>query len=164
MHVACDMSRDTMKNLRQRRGVSLLELIAVVALMGILFAAGTARLGPGAADNMSARSAARVLATDLRHAQRRAITTGDDHYVEFTTQGSTITSYQLMRDDGGSPAAVDDLRQIPSGFTVTSADSQLRFDFEGTADAAYDVTLAGPDRTFRVQVVPVTGAVKVTES
>lgn len=152
-----------MKTTPQRRGVSLLELIAVVALMGILFAAGTVRLGPNAANDMSARAAARLLATDLQHMKRRAITTGDDHYVEFTTQGSTITGYQMYHNSG-SPETVDDLREFPSGLTVTSADSQLTFDFEGAASAAYDVTLAGPNRSMSVQVVPVTGAVIVTEN
>jgi prepilin-type N-terminal cleavage/methylation domain-containing protein len=149
---------------QQRRGVSLLELIAVVALMGIFFTAGIVRLGPSAANNMSARAAARLLATDLRHAQRQAITTGDDHYLEFQTQSSTITGYRTYRDDGGSGEQVDDLRDFPSRMTVTSAESQLRFDFEGSAAAAYDITFAGADRTMQVQVVPVTGAVRVTEN
>ena len=141
-----------------------MELIAVVALMGILFAVGAVRLGPGASNNMSARAAARILATDLRQAQRRAIASGDDHYLEFQTQSSVITGYQSFRDPGSSPIAVDGLREFPSGLAVTSADSKLTFDFEGTAAAAYDVTFAGPDRTWRVQVIPVTGAVKVFEN
>jgi len=152
-----------MCNQQQRRGVSLLELIAVVALMGILFVAGAVRLGPGAANNISARAAARLLATDLRQSQRRAIATGDDHYVEFQTQGSVISGYQCFRDPGSSPTAVDDVREIPSGLTVTSAESKWTFDFQGTAAAAYDATIAGPDRTWRVQVVPVTGTVKAFE-
>ena len=141
-----------------------LAAVVVVALMGIMFVAGTVRLGPGSSNNMSARAAARLLSCDMRQAQRRAITTGDDHYLEFQTQGSTIVGYRCYRDDGGSGVAVDDLREFPSGLTVTSADNQLNFDFEGAADSAYDVTLAGPDRSMRVQVVPVTGAVKVTEN
>ena len=132
--------------------------------MGILFVAGSVRLGPGATNNMSAQAAARLLATDLRQAQRRAIASGDDHYLEFQTQSSTITGYQGYRDPGSSPVAVDDLREFPSGLSVTSAESKLTFDFEGTAAAAYDITLSGPARTWRVQVVPVTGAVKVYEN
>jgi prepilin-type N-terminal cleavage/methylation domain-containing protein len=132
-----------MKTNRQRRGVSLLELLAVVSLMGILFVAGTVRLGPSAADNMSALAAARLLASDLRHAQRRAIATGDDHYLAFQTQGPVITGYQSYRDSGGSPVAVDEIREFPSGLTVTSAHNQLVFNFEGAANAAYSVSLAG---------------------
>ena len=104
------------------------------------------------------------MASDLIQARRRAIATGDNHYVEFTTSGGAATGYTLyQRVGGGGVQAVDEYRAFVQQETVNVSHSQAEFDFEGAALAAYQITFSGPDRTAQVTVVPVTGAVRVSE-
>jgi prepilin-type N-terminal cleavage/methylation domain-containing protein len=145
-------------------GLTLLELIVVLALIGIFAAVAAARLGTAPLKNFASHADARRLALDLLQARRRAIAYGDNHYLEFTSSGGQVVSYTLYRRlSGGGVEAVDEPREFPQQETVTASHAQAEFDFEGAALAAYQVTLAGPDRTWQVTVTPVTGAIRVTE-
>jgi hypothetical protein len=141
-----------------------LELLAVLALLGIFAAVAAARLGPAPLKNFASHADARRLALDLLQARRRAIATGDNHYLEFTSSGGQTTGYTLYRRlSGGGTQAVDAPREFSHQETVTASHSQAEFNFEGAALAAYQVTFTGPDRAWRVTVVPATGAVRVVE-
>jgi len=68
----------------RQRGFSLIELLVVVALVGILAAIAF----PSFTDwrrNMEYKSAARDIASILRDARQRAIATNREHRVEFDT-------------------------------------------------------------------------------
>ena len=52
---------------------------------------------------------------------------------------------------------------MPVDVTVTSVQTTLEFDFEGAALASYLINVAGPDRSWTVSVIPVTGAIQVAE-
>ena len=69
-----------------------------------------------------------------------------------------------MRRASGGDVQVDQIRVVPQDVIVTSALKQLEFDFDGTALAAYGVSIAGPDRSWDVTVVPLTGAIEVAET
>jgi Tfp pilus assembly protein FimT len=144
--------------------VTLLELLVVLTLLAVFTAVAIARIGVNPLKNFASQSDARRLASDLIQARRRAISTGDNHYVEFITSGGVATSYTVYRRlDGGSVQAVDASRSFVQQETVSVSHSQAEFDFEGAALAAYQITFTGPDRTAQVTVVPVTGAVRVSE-
>jgi Tfp pilus assembly protein FimT len=141
-----------------------LELIVVLILIGVFTAVAMARFGMDPLKNFASQSDARRLSSDLIQARRRAIATGDNHYVEFTSSGGAITGYTLYRRlGGGGVVAVDESRTFVQQETVGVSHSQAEFNFEGAALAAYQITFTGPDRTAQVTVVPVTGAVRVTE-
>ncbi len=135
----------------------------VLTLLAIFTAVAASRLGPLPRMNFAANADARRLALDMMQARRRAIATGDNHYLEFTSSGGQVTGYTLYRRLGGGAQAVDAARTFPHQETVTVSHAQAEFNFEGAALAAYQVTFTGPDRTWRLTVVPVTGAVRVTE-
>jgi hypothetical protein len=136
----------------------------VLGLIAIFVALAAARLGPHTIGNYRAAADARRLALDLLQTQRRAIATGENHYLEFAMSGGTALSYTLyQRNSGGGVTAVDTTRTFPDSLTVTPSHSIAEFNFEGAALAAYQVALSGPDRDWRITVVPLTGAVRVEE-
>ena len=146
------------------RALSLLELIASIAMLGLLAVAATTFLGSSTTGNAGAEGFARKLAIALVHARRSTISTGDNHYLSFTSADGSIVSFSLMRRTSGGDVQVDDTRAVPEGVTITSAQSTLEFDFEGSALSAYSITVAGPDRTWVVSVVQLTGTTQVTET
>jgi Tfp pilus assembly protein FimT len=142
-----------------------LELLAVLLLIAVFTAVAMARFGIEPLKNFASQSDARRLASDLIQARRRAISTGDNHYVEFASSGGAVTGYTIYRRlGGGGVAAVDAARPFVQQETISVTHSQMEFNFEGAALAAYQATFTGPDRTAQVTVVPVTGAVRVTGS
>ena len=147
-----------------RRAMSLLELTAVIAIVGLLAVASITRYGYSALGNGGAEGFARKLSLALSHARRSTISTGDNHYLLLTTSGSNVTSFALFRRASGGDVQVDQTRSVPSDVTVTSGATTLEFDFDGSALAAYSISVAGPDRSWTVSAVAVTGAVQVTEN
>lgn len=146
-----------------RQAMSLLELTLVVAILSLVTVASITRYGSNSIGNGSAEGLARKLSLALIQARRCTIATGDNHYLQLTSSGGTVTSYALVRRASGGDTQVDESRTVPSDVTVTSGVSVLEFDFEGSALGAYSVTIAGPDRSWNVSVVMLTGSVQVAE-
>lgn len=140
-----------------------MELILVVAVLAVLAAAAVSRFGATSLANLGANADARRIALDLYQAQRRAISTGDNHFVQFNSSGGSVISYALYRRTGGGDVLVDSARQVASDMTITASATEAEFTFEGTALAAYQIDVAGPDRTWTISVIPATGAVRVAE-
>lgn len=147
-----------------RRAMSLLEFTAVLAIVGVLASAAVTRFGYDSLSNGGAEGWARRLALALAHARRATISTGDNHYLQLSSSGSQVTSYALFRRTGGGDVQVDQTWQIPDDVTVTCANSQLEFDFEGQALAGYTLDVAGNGRSWNLTVVMLTGVVSVTET
>jgi prepilin-type N-terminal cleavage/methylation domain-containing protein len=147
-----------------RRGLSLLEMLAVVALLAIVAAVVLGRNGRSLVANFSSQGDARRVALALLQAKRRAITTGTDHAVEFTSGGGDIASLTVVSiAGGGATTIVEGPLPLAEDLVVTASHSQMVFTFEGQAAAAYWVQLAGADRTWRIDVVPITGAIHTSE-
>ncbi len=148
-----------------RRAVTLLELLAVVAILGIFAVIAVSRIGPDALQNFGARADTRRLALDLLQARRRSIATGENHYLAFAGGGGPTTGYTLYRRSASSGnIAVDEPHAFPGDVVVVTSHAEAEFTFEGTALAAYQVTLVGPQQTWQVDVVPVTGTARVTQA
>ena len=148
----------------ERRAVTLLELIAVVAILAIVTTVAISRIGPGQLANFGARADAQRVAMDLLQARRRSIATGDNHYLGFSTGGGQITGYTLYRRDPGlGNVAVDSPHVFPDDVVVSASHNEAEFTFEGAALAAYQITLVGAEQTWRVDVVPVTGTAVISQ-
>jgi prepilin-type N-terminal cleavage/methylation domain-containing protein len=147
-----------------RRGVTLLELLVVVVLIGIFSTTVAMRFGRSIFGEFGAHATARELSLALLTCQRAAISTGDDHYVEFLYSGGDITQYRIMRDVGGTPTLVDGPKALPSEVTVTSSASTLHYNFQGSALSAYWIVLTGNSRVWRIDVVPITGTFSITQT
>lgn len=144
--------------------MSLLELAAVGAMLALLTLAGISRFGHGTLANGGAEGFARQLSLALSHARRGTIASGDNHYLQLSPASGNVTSFALTRRTGGGDVQVGQMRTVPQDVTVTSNLKELEFDFDGTALAAYSVSIAGPDRSWSVTVVPLTGSVETTET
>jgi hypothetical protein len=108
--------------------------------------------------DVGAQGFARRLALDCSQARRRAIATGDNHLLRFTTSGGQASQYALYRRQGVNTTLVDDVHAVPADVTVTTAGAtDLEFTFTGEALASYTVTIQAPDRTWTVTVPQVTG-------
>ncbi|MEM8944047.1 MAG: hypothetical protein AAGD11_02610 [Planctomycetota bacterium] len=143
--------------------MSLLELTIVVSIVGLLTIAAIGRYGDNTLGNGGAEGFSRKLAVALSHARRATISTGDNHYLQLSSSGGSVTSFALVRRATGGDVQVDQTRNVPANVTVTSAASTLEYQFDGSALATYSISVAGPHRTWTVSVVLLTGAVQVVE-
>ena len=146
------------------RGMTLVELIMVVALVGILSAVVIVRLGPMAIGNPGARAVARRLALDLRHARGLAIAEGTNHYVGFDVSGAALTGYTIYRTASPSDIVVEGYRSFDRGVTATGSTTRAEFSPTGAALGAYSFVVSGPSQDYTVTVIAATGTTTVSAS
>jgi prepilin-type N-terminal cleavage/methylation domain-containing protein len=154
--------RETATNMARRakvrRAMTLLELTAVVMIVGLLSAMAAMRYGSATVADASAQGFARRLALDCTQARRRAIATGDNHLVRMTIVAGKATQYGVYRKQGASTTLVDDVNVVPADVEVTTAGAtDLEFMYTGEATASYTITVQAPDQTWTVTVPQVTG-------
>jgi prepilin-type N-terminal cleavage/methylation domain-containing protein len=149
---------------KKRRGVTLLELLVVITLLGIFTSVAAMRFGRTLFAEFGAHSTARQLSLALLTCQRAAIRTGDDHFLQFTVSGGEAVSYRFMQDTGSGSQLVDGPVAISDDVTVTVSDTDMRYTFEGAAGGAYQIQIVGENRSWQVDVIPITGAVQVTDT
>lgn len=148
----------------ERRAFSLLELTVVLVLVGLVAAASIGRFGNETLQNLDAEGYARRIALDLTQARQATIASGDNHYLSLIESGGNVTSYAMFRRDGGGDIQVSPDAPTPTGLTVTATHTTLEFDFDGAALAAYDVDIVGPNRSWSVTSIPLTGLVRTDET
>jgi prepilin-type N-terminal cleavage/methylation domain-containing protein len=122
-----------------RRGVTLIELLLVVVIMGIMMAMVAPRFG-----NMRIRwqveAAGQQLVRDLNRARTEAIKRNDMVWV--AKQSSTSYRIRNLGD-----------RLVPGGVTITAGPDTVKFAAFGpaiTGPAQYTLTLDGVTRTVQV--------------
>lgn len=148
---------------RHSPGYTLIEALAVMALVALILGTAAVRLSPGLVGVARNQSVAYRLAADMRFAQSEAITAAANHYLLFTDNGSKLTSYAVFRVEDGSDVQVEATRRIPDDVALTSDDTRAEFETTGSALANYAYNVATPDTTREVSVVLSTGAVQVEE-
>lgn len=152
-----DRTRYVMRSFAfQRGGFSLLEVLAVVVILGLLAVAGAARLAPGVEGNLASGTDSFRILMALRQARSAAIATGDNHRVRMVSTGGAITGFQIERD-GGSTTIVEGPYTFSQSISITQSGSDATFNFQGEAVVAPVITFSGPNRTDRITVVSATG-------
>ena len=147
----------------KRRGMTLLELLVVVVLMGIFAAVAMARFGPTLFSDFGSQSDARRLSLALLQAQRMSILSGDNHYLQFTIDNGHAVGFQIYRRASSGVEAAGEYQAFSEKITVSASHPVAEFTFEGQSLAAYQFTLSGDHRHWQVNVVPINGAVTVVE-
>jgi len=129
-------------------------------------AVASARIGRSIFAEFGSGALAKEMSLDLLTCQRRAIATGDDHFLRFVISGGRAISYRMMRKTGTGDVSADAVKPISDDITVTitAPTNDMNFRFEGQADFAYQIAILGVTRSYRVSVIPVNGAVQVTET
>ncbi|MDX1962084.1 MAG: GspH/FimT family protein [Pirellulales bacterium] len=149
---------------KQRRGVTLVELLAVVVLLGIFGSLAMMRYGRAILGDFGAGADATKLANGLNYAKRTAIMSGNPHALQFipSADGSVaVGGFQLVQLDDSlrQIAVVDGPFYFAPEVAVTSVLTQITFNFEGQSLQAASVTLAGPDISYQVTVQPINGGI-----
>lgn len=144
---------------RMRRGLTLLELVICVTLLGVVTAIVVGRNGRQLVSTFGAQADAREIGLALLQARRLSISTGTTHAVQLNSSSGSIVSFSVVSIVSGLATVVDGPTAFTTDLAVTASTSQLIFDFEGKAGAAYWVQLAGSNATWRIDVVPLTGSI-----
>lgn len=94
-------------------GLSLLEALVALVLLGVLLAAALPQLFPAP---VAVQAAARELAADLNLARQMAISRGEPYVVEFGPPAGAFSRYTVRsgsgQDEPGFP------KQLPAGVTA----------------------------------------------
>lgn len=144
-----------------RRAFTLMELLAVVAIMGLLVGMALPYFGHSTVANAGARGLARRLALDAVHARRLAISTGDNHYLGFTKDAGNVTEYSVFHRTGSGNVQVDVTRTVPSDVTVTTSADNFEFTFTGEALVSYTASVVAPDSSYSLTIAAATGRAAV---
>lgn len=142
----------------RRYGMTLIELMLVVIIVGILTTVTLLRVGAGGLGRPGVQAVVRRIALDIRHARSLAITEGINHYVGFDPAG-----YTIYRRESPTDEVVENYRTFPQGITRNISAFEFEFEPIGSALGAYQCDVIGFGVTYRVVVVIATGAVIVTK-
>jgi type II secretory pathway pseudopilin PulG len=144
--------------------MTLLELLVVVTLMGTLSTVVVTRYGRDIFGDLGARSEAHRLWLDMQRAKSVAIRNGSMVSVIFDKGPSgQYSGYRLAEGPVEKQTVIGEPTQFGADINVTTTSSTIQFSFEGHASTACVVNLKGPNRSWGLTVVPLTGSVKISE-
>ena len=132
-------------------GVTLVEVMMIVVIIGILTAISMPRIGKSLYEH-SAHTTARRIVADMRYARRLAITAAKDHIVRFSPAGGPYTGYSVFQES----MQVGEARQIPERVTCTGT-AEFTFQLLGNASSDGTVSLNAGDSQYDVNIIAATG-------
>jgi Tfp pilus assembly protein FimT len=157
---------------RNQRGhriaMTLLEMLAVVTLMGIFGGMAMMRYGPTIFGNFGSQADARRLQMGYAHARRAAILSGNFHAVRFVSNpetGAALGGFQIVRlnDSMIDQAVVDGPFYFARNVQVSGTTGDIVFTFEGQALSATALELRGDNKRFQINVTPINGMCSVQQ-
>jgi len=140
-----------------KRGVTLLELVVVFAIIAIGAVLAVPNMGPWIA-NYRLRTATRDITSTLRVAQMRAVSNNVDYRVSFNAGAGT---YILQRNTGGLWVDEGTEKKLPTGVRIDPApvNNPLTFSPNSSSNGG-TITLKNTKQTQKtVTVLPSTGRI-----
>ena len=151
---------------RQRRGISLYELLIVMAIIGIL-AAVTIPLMKDYLPSWQLSGSARVVLSKLRQAQEEAVATQKQHALRFSPTDNPVT-YQLIKIE--ATETVLETITMPNNITVTGtggaplnatfSNNQVKFSADGGPSANGDIVITLGEASKTINISPA-GVMKI---
>ena len=143
-----------------RKGVTLIELIVVVAIIAIGAVLTTPNIS-GWLPNYRLRNATRDVASIMRFAQLKAVSNNISYRIVFdTVNDNYVIQYQ---DTGGGWVAEGDTQTLPTGvkFNTTFAGNITTFSPNSTATDGNVTLNNNKGATRRVRLLGLTGRIRV---
>jgi prepilin-type N-terminal cleavage/methylation domain-containing protein len=142
-----------------KKGVTLIELIVVIAIIAIGAVLAVPNLGPWLA-NYRLRTATRDIVSNLRTAQMKAVSNNVDYQVLFDGVART---YILRRDSGGVWVDEGTAQTLPSGISIVlPVNNPLTFSPNSSSNGG-TVTLTNTRGTRSITVLPSTGRITILQ-
>jgi len=132
-------------SLKNNSGFTIIELVTVIALLGIL--AGIAIVSMGNPQGFQSMAEAEALKANLRFTQSKAMS---DLPGNVWSLNITAANYTIQRNGGvpnppvNLPGSDSGTYTLPSGVSVTAGTGLIRFNFRGQPIAANGNPLVGP--------------------
>ncbi len=147
-----------------RSGLSLIELLAAMTLMGLFATAVASHFGRDVFGDTSSRGGARVLSLELLSAQRNAIRTGLSHGIEFVGDDNDIRMYFKYKiNPGNDVVRIGEPITVPKDYRLSVNEKDVVFNFEGNGMTSFSSKFFGPNRGWTVEVSPLTRMISSNE-
>ncbi|MBZ0266786.1 GspH/FimT family pseudopilin [bacterium] len=151
--------------MRSNRGLTTVELMIVLAMMGLVLASSWGNFRSILAQRRLS-AATNSLATQMRLARERAVAEGNDYIVTFMT-GSN--AYEVWDDEGSDASAGGDDRKfvhnMPSRTSVQNpvffGSNRVIFRPDGTCNASGAVEVTNGELTRTIAILASTGKVSI---
>lgn len=146
-----------------KKAFTLVELIIVVALIGIMAMVAVPRLHFGAIRKKKAETVASKIATGLRLTRRLAITNAAENTVGYQLNMQGGGSYNGYEIENRDTSEIVDTYSIDSDVTC-NGDAQFQFGPLGNCESGSTLDVSAPGKSFTITVNSATGMVKSTEN
>ena len=142
--------------MRDQSGVTLLETIMLIAIIGMFTVMSIPRIGT--TDKQSAHAVARRIIADMRYARQLAVSDASNHIVRFSPAVGSHTEYRILRVAGETEELVGQIKQIPVEITCAGPE-EFTFTPLGSATSNGLISLTGGGGQYDINVVATTGRV-----
>ncbi len=151
----------------ERRAFSLLELTAVIAIVGLISGMAIIRFGHDTIAVVDGEGFVSRLSKSLQVARRISIAEGSGGTLQFNRDSGNVASFQILRDTGSGDVEVDSIVSVPNDVTVTTPADRWNYDYSGalvTPASGGTITVNAPGWTWTLQSFATTGHCRVTRT
>lgn len=150
---------------RKKKAFTIVELLVVVVLVGVIAVMAIPRLNIASISKKKADIEAKKITTDLRRTRRLAITNAATNTAGFALNMVGPSPYLSFEIVNLASSAIVDTLSIDSNVSCTGGNS-FRFGPLGNllAGSSTQLTTSAKGKSFTVNVISATGAVKCTEN